>query len=180
MTDEQRQHAVAAIQQALPALEWTLQPAKIKRLSRDFHWFSPLLTEQLAGKQADAVVRPRDEEELRQLVCACAQHQLPLTLRGSATGNYGQLVPPRRRAAGGYDRAQPDRRPRQRHSEGPGRHSPRRTSKPPPARRAGSCAVCHRPIDWRASGGLYGGGFGGIGSINYGRWRRPAMCSASK
>ncbi len=26
MTDEQRQHAVAAIQQALPALEWTLQP----------------------------------------------------------------------------------------------------------------------------------------------------------
>ncbi len=119
MTDEQRQHAVAAIQQALPALEWTLQPAKIKRLSRDFHWFSPLLTEQLAGKQADAVVRPRDEEELRQLVCACAQHQLPLTLRGSATGNYGQLVPPRRRAAGGYDRAQPDRRPRQRHSEGP-------------------------------------------------------------
>ncbi|HBQ6495452.1 TPA: FAD-binding oxidoreductase, partial [Klebsiella pneumoniae] len=56
MTDEQRQHAVAAIQQALPALEWTLQPAKIKRLSRDFHWFSPLLTEQLAGKQADAVV----------------------------------------------------------------------------------------------------------------------------
>ena len=79
MTDEQRQHAVAAIQQALPALEWTLQPAKIKRLSRDFHWFSPLLTEQLAGKQADAVVRPRDEEELRQLVSACAQHQLPLT-----------------------------------------------------------------------------------------------------
>ena len=48
MTDEQRQHAVAAIQQALPALEWTLQPAKIKRLSRDFHWFSPLLTEQLS------------------------------------------------------------------------------------------------------------------------------------
>ncbi|RXY71405.1 FAD-binding protein, partial [Klebsiella pneumoniae] len=93
MTDEQRQHAIAVIQQALPALEWTLQPAKIKRLSRDFHWFSPLLTEQLAGKQADAVVRPRDEEELRQLVCACAQHQLPLTLRGSATGNYGQLVP---------------------------------------------------------------------------------------
>lgn len=39
------------------------------------------------------MVRPRDEEELRQLVCACAQHQLPLTLRGSATGNYGQLVP---------------------------------------------------------------------------------------
>ena len=93
MTREQRQQAVALIQQALPELEWTLQPAKIKRLSRDFHWFSPVLNQQLEGKQADAVVRPRDEEELRQLVAACVQQQLPLTLRGSATGNYGQLVP---------------------------------------------------------------------------------------
>ncbi len=50
MTDEQRQHAVAAIQQALR--RWSgPQPAKIKRLSRDFHWFSPLLTEQLAGNR---------------------------------------------------------------------------------------------------------------------------------
>jgi hypothetical protein len=29
-------------------------------------------------------------------------------------------------------------------------------------------------------GGLYCGGFGGIGSINYGPWLPPAMCSASK
>ncbi len=134
MTDEQRQHAIAVIQQALPALEWTLQPAKIKRLSRDFHWFSPLLTEQLAGKQADAVVRPRDEEELRQLVCACAQHQPAAA--DPARQRHRQLRtagPPRRRAAGGYDRAQPDRRPRQRHSEGPGRHSPggHRNRRPP-------------------------------------------------
>ena len=54
MTREQRQQAVALIQQALPELEWTLQPAKIKRLSRDFHWFSPVLNQQLEGKQADA------------------------------------------------------------------------------------------------------------------------------
>lgn len=62
MTREQRQQAVALIQQALPELEWTLQPAKIKRLSRDFHWFSPVLNQQLEGKQADAVVRPRDQK----------------------------------------------------------------------------------------------------------------------
>ncbi len=49
MTDEQRQHAVAAIQQALPALEWTLQPAKIKRLSRDFHWFASANTHRATG-----------------------------------------------------------------------------------------------------------------------------------
>ncbi len=179
MTDEQRQHAVAAIQQALPALEWTLQPAKIKRLSRDFHWFSPLLTEQLAGKQADAVVRPRDEEELRQLVCACAQHQLPLTLRGSATGNYGQLVPSKA-AAGGYDRAQPDRRPRQRHSEGPGRHSPggHRNRRPPDGLGAALYAIDLSTGEPGRS--LAAAGSAASAPSTMGRWRRPAMCSASK
>ncbi len=119
------------------------------------------------------MVRPRDEEELRQLVCACAQHQLPLTLRGSATGNYGQLVPLEGgllvdmtglnqivALGNGTVRAQAG-------------HSPGGHRKPPPARRAGSCAVCRRPIDWRAWGGLYGGGFGGIGSINYGPLAAP-------
>ena len=164
MTDEQRQHAVAAIQQALPALEWTLQPAKIKRLSRDFHWFSPLLTEQLAGKQADAVVRPRDEEELRQLVCACAQHQLPLTLRGSATGNYGQLVP----LEGGLlvDMTGLN----QIVALGNG------TVRAQAGIRLADIETAARPTGWElrcmpstyrlaSLGGLYGGGFGGIGSI---------------
>ncbi|HCA8698581.1 TPA: FAD-binding oxidoreductase [Klebsiella pneumoniae] len=172
MTDEQRQHAVAAIQQALPALEWTLQPAKIKRLSRDFHWFSPLLTEQLAGKQADAVVRPRDEEELRQLVCACAQHQLPLTLRGSATGNYGQLVP----LEGGLlvDMTGLN----QIVALGNG------TVRAQAGIRLADIETAARPTGWElrcmpstyrlaSLGGLYGGGFGGIGSINYGPLAAP-------
>lgn len=167
MTDEQRQQAIAAIQQALPALEWTLQPAKLKRLSRDFHWFSPVLTEQLAGKQADAVVRPRDEEELRQLVAACAQHQLPLTLRGSATGNYGQLVP----LEGGMlvDMTGLN----QIVALGNG------TVRAQAGIRLADIETAARPTGWElrcmpstyrlaSLGGLYGGGFGGIGSINYG------------
>ena len=177
MTDEQRQHAVAAIQQALPALEWTLQPAKIKRLSRDFHWFSPLLTEQLAGKQADAVVRPRDEEELRQLVCACAQHQLPLTLRAAPPATTDSWSP-RRRAAGGYDRAQPDRRPRQRHSEGPGiRPADIETA----ARPTGWELRC-MPSTYRLASRAVSTAAGSAASApsTMGRWRRPAMCSASK
>ena len=93
MDSEQRKHALALIQQALPDLDWTLQAAKVKRLSRDFHWFSPVLKQRLEDKQADAVVRPRNEEELILLVKACVQHQLPLILRGGATGNYGQMVP---------------------------------------------------------------------------------------
>lgn len=149
MTDEQRQHAVAAIQQTLPTLEWTLQPAKIKRLSRDFHWFSPVLTEQLAGKQADAVVRPRDEEELRQLVAACAQHQLPLTLRGSATGNYGQLVP----LEGGLlvDMTGLNQIVALGNGTVRAQAGIRLADIETAARPTGwSCAACRRPTDWRA------------------------------
>ncbi len=173
MTDEQRQHAVAAIQQALPALEWTLQPAKIKRLSRDFHWsqsrYSP---SNWRGKQADAVVRPRDEEELRQLVCACAQHQLPLTPRGSATGNYGQLVP----LEGGLlvDMTGLN----QIVALGNG------TVRAQAGIRLADIETAARPTGWElrcmpstyrlaSLGGLYGGGFGGIGSINYGPLAAP-------
>lgn len=139
---------------------------------RDFHWFSPLLTEQLAGKQADAVVRPRDEEELRQLVCACAQHQLPLTLRGSATGNYGQLVP----LEGGLlvDMTGLN----QIVALGNG------TVRAQAGIRLADIETAARPTGWElrcmpstyrlaSLGGLYGGGFGGIGSINYGPLAAP-------
>lgn len=50
MDSEQRQQALALILQALPDLDWTLQAPKVKRLSRDFHWFSPVLKRQLEDK----------------------------------------------------------------------------------------------------------------------------------
>lgn len=149
MTREQRQQAVALIQQALPELEWTLQPAKIKRLSRDFHWFSPVLNQQLEGKQADAVVRPRDREELRQLVAACVAQQLPLTLRGSATGNYGQLVP----LEGGVlvDMTALNRICELKNGTvRAGLAFARRRLKPPLTRPDGSCAACRQPSVWPA------------------------------
>ncbi|MEA9391582.1 FAD-binding oxidoreductase [Acerihabitans sp. TG2] len=172
MDSEQRQRAVALIQQTLPDLEWTLQAAKVKRLSRDFHWFSPLLNQQLEGKQADAVVRPRNEDELHRLVSACVQHQLPLMLRGGATGNYGQLVPLHGgilvdmtgfnqicELKDGVVRAQA-------------------------GIRLVDIETVTRPTGWElrcmpstyrlaSLGGLYGGGFGGIGSINYGPLAAP-------
>jgi FAD/FMN-containing dehydrogenase len=61
--------------------------------SRDFHWYSPILTPVLANCLADVVVRPRSEEQLRTVVSAAVKRGLPLTLRGGGTGNYGQSVP---------------------------------------------------------------------------------------
>lgn len=77
----------------LPDIEWITDPPRVARLSQDFAWFSPVLKRQLTDKRADIAVRPRTEDEIRQVVAACAREAIPITLRGSGTGNYGQSVP---------------------------------------------------------------------------------------
>src|ERR1700691_2502901 len=61
--------------------------------SKDFHWYSPILTPQLANCLADVVVRPRSEDDIRATIMAAVKFGIPITLRGGGTGNYGQSVP---------------------------------------------------------------------------------------
>lgn len=68
------------------------EPALIK-YSMDYHHFSPVLSRQLKDKIGECIASPRTEEELDQLLSFAAQHQIPITLRGNGTGNYGQAVP---------------------------------------------------------------------------------------
>ena len=84
---------IEQLQLGLADLDWITDPNRIQRLSQDFSWFSPVLTRQLEGKVAEAVVRPRTEDDIRRLVSACARLKVPLTIRGSGTGNYGQTTP---------------------------------------------------------------------------------------
>jgi len=62
-------------------------------MSKDHYWFSPVLKPQLAGKRADAIVAPRSTEALLEVVKLAVKHSIPITMRGSGTGNYGQGVP---------------------------------------------------------------------------------------
>ena len=39
------------------------------------------------------MARPKTEDEIRAVVAACAQRRVPITVRGSGTGNYGQCMP---------------------------------------------------------------------------------------
>src|SRR5207302_254520 len=64
-----------------------------RRRSRDYFWYSPILYEMLKDKLADVIVTPRDEAEVIRVAAACARHRIPLTVRGGATGNYGQCTP---------------------------------------------------------------------------------------
>jgi FAD/FMN-containing dehydrogenase len=68
-------------------------PKIVRRRSRDFFWYSPILNEQLDGKSADLIVTPRDEADVVRIAAACARHRVPITVRAGGTGNYGQAVP---------------------------------------------------------------------------------------
>ena len=65
----------------------------VRRRSRDFFWYSPILNEQLDGKSADLIVAPRNEADVISTAAACARHRVPITVRAGGTGNYGQAVP---------------------------------------------------------------------------------------
>jgi FAD/FMN-containing dehydrogenase len=68
-------------------------PMGLRRKSRDFFWFSPILKTELEGRHADLIVLPKTRDELVRIASLCAIHRVPLTVRGGGTGNYGQAVP---------------------------------------------------------------------------------------
>lgn len=160
-------HAVAQLQAGLGDLDWITDPGRIARLSQDFSWFSPVLKRQLADKHAAAVVRPRTEDELVRLAAGCARLRVPLTLRGSGTGNYGQSVP----LHGGVivDMSGYNRFLWARDGAGRAQAGIRLADFDKAARPQGLELRCV-PSTFRSAtlGGLFGGGFGGVGSINYG------------
>ena len=73
----------------------------IQKSIRDNSWFSPLLTKYIdelktdRGKtlQVDAVVSPKDVRQLRAVIALAVRHNIPMTVRGAATGNFGQMIP---------------------------------------------------------------------------------------
>ena len=68
-------------------------PAIVQQKSRDFYWYSPVLKRQLDGVSGDVVASPRSEAEVIRVLAACHRHGVPVTPRGSGTGNYGQAMP---------------------------------------------------------------------------------------
>jgi FAD/FMN-containing dehydrogenase len=77
----------------LSGIPSTTVPTLVRQKSRDFFWYSPVLNAQLRDKTADAVLMPRDEADVLRIAAACVRHRMPITARGSGTGNYGQAVP---------------------------------------------------------------------------------------
>ena len=68
-------------------------PAIVKQKSRDFFWYSPVLKRELDHVTADLVVSPKNEAEVIPILATCHAAGVPVTPRGSGTGNYGQAMP---------------------------------------------------------------------------------------
>jgi FAD/FMN-containing dehydrogenase len=151
----------------LPSLDWITDTTRVAKLSQDFNWYSPVLKRQLSDKSADIVVRPTSQEQIQAVASACATHHIPLTIRGTGTGNYGQCVP----LQGGvvldmsaYNQVLWIENGIARAQSGIRLIDFDRVAKPK------GHELRWIPSTFRSAtlGGLYGGGFGGAGSINYG------------
>jgi FAD/FMN-containing dehydrogenase len=154
-------------------------PVIVRRRSRDFFWYSPVLNEQLKGKSADVLVAPRDEADVIRVAAAAARRRIPITVRAGGTGNYGQAVP----LAGGVlldinalssiewqkpglVRVQP----------GAKMHDLDAALRP-----SGFEQRMHPSTKRTATiGGFIAGGSGGVGSINWGGLRDPGNLLAAR
>ena len=161
-----------AVRAGLRGLNLITAPGQRRQLSKDFYWYSPILTAQLAGCMADLVVKVSTEDDVRQAAAVAAKWKLPLTVRAGGTGNYGQCVP----LAGGIvlDVTQMCRvldiqDGRIRVEAGARMHDIDLA-----ARETGQ-ALRMWPSTWHVAtiGGFIAGGFGGIGSFRHGILRDP-------
>ncbi len=144
-------------------------PKSLEVFSKDHYWFSPVLTAMLESKRADVVVAPGTKEELIEIIRLAARERVPLVVRGAGTGNYGQAVP----LSGGI-LANLHRLNRILEID-----PVTKTARVEAGVRMGALERKARevglelriyPSTWATCtfGGFVGGGFGGVGSIQYG------------
>jgi FAD/FMN-containing dehydrogenase len=84
---------VAALKSRLKGIKTEDNPALVRQKSRDFYWYSPTLKRQLDAVTADVVVSPGSEAEVVHTLQAAFELGIPVTPRGTGTGNYGQAMP---------------------------------------------------------------------------------------
>jgi FAD/FMN-containing dehydrogenase len=84
---------IAALKSRLGSIRTEDNPALVKQKSRDFYWYSPTLKRQLDHVTADIIASPASEAEVLHVLATAFELGIPVTPRGTGTGNYGQAMP---------------------------------------------------------------------------------------
>lgn len=166
----QRIYDWAAFRAEIEGIRIYDDPKQVELRSRDYCWYSPILTEDIGHYLGDLVVIPKDQDEVRRVAAAAAKLRIPITVRGGGTGNYGQCVP----LEGGVilDMTKIDRiiaiEPGKVRVEGGAR-----ISRLDDAVRETGQELLMYPSTRRIAtiGGFFSGGSGGIGSLRHGMLR---------
>jgi len=166
----QRIYDWAAFRAKIDGIRIYDDPKQVELRSRDYFWYSPILTEDIGHYLGDLVVIPKDQDEVRRVAAAAAKLRIPITVRGGGTGNYGQCVP----LEGGVilDMTKIDRiiaiEPGKVRVEGGAR-----ISRLDDAVRETGQELLMYPSTRRIAtiGGFFSGGSGGIGSLRHGMLR---------
>lgn len=166
----QRIYDWAAFRAEIDGIRIYDDPKQVELRSRDYFWYSPILTEDIGHYVGDLVVIPKDQDEVRRVAAAAAKFRIPITVRGGGTGNYGQCVP----LEGGIilDMTKIDRiiaiEPGKVRVEGGAR-----ISRLDDAVRETGQELLMYPSTRRIAtiGGFFSGGSGGIGSLRHGMLR---------
>ena len=93
MTNLEKLSSVLSELKCVSDLEIFEKTSDLKRFSKDFFDYSPILLKELKDCIADIVVRPLSVDAIIFVAEICRKYSTPLTIRGSGTGNYGQCVP---------------------------------------------------------------------------------------
>lgn len=165
-----REYDLNAFRRDIEGIRVYDDPKHVEVKSRDYFWYSPILSQELEGRVGDLVVMPENQEEVRRVAAAAARHKVPLTVRGGGTGNYGQCVP----LEGGIilDVTRIDRII----SLEPGKarvEAGARIARLDDAAREGGQELLMYPSTRRIAtiGGFLSGGSGGVGSLRHGMLR---------
>jgi FAD/FMN-containing dehydrogenase len=170
---------IARLKADLDGIQLIDEPQVVRKRSRDFFWYSPILNTELADKSADIIACPRDEAEVVRVAAACARRRIPLTVRAAGTGNYGQAVPLEGgvlldiTALTGIEWQKPGS---VRVAAGA------RLLDIDMAMRASGFELRMHPSTKRSAtiGGFVAGGSGGVGSVTYGGLREPGNILAAR
>lgn len=148
--------------------------AEVEILSKDCYWYSPVMKARLDDRQASAAVMVSSVAELKAVLALAYRHDLPVTVRGGATGNYGQCIP----LCGGLvvDITGLDRILNIENGTVTTEAGVRVVNLERSVRALGWEMKC-LPSTWVKStiGGFISGGSAGIGSISWGGLREPGM-----